>query len=208
MHVLIPNEDLAFHQPHHTAFYTSQTPLIAGVFANPKFPPSPNALKSGGSEIIDLLLKRGADIESLAFCGTPLMSAITCGDTNTAEILLAHGARTGTLNTLNQPHFTAWFLAANQHSVAMLDLLLKYHENVNVRNEEQRTALSLAAEHGDLPIVGHLLKMGADANIPDETESIESGGKHVILNMTSLRWAADRGHAQVVKVLLAYHANA
>jgi len=200
-----PSEDLRLHQPYHTGFYLSPTPLIAAIFAN-AVSRSFSSDKSPASEIIGILLKHGANIETMAINGTPLMSAITCGDTNTAEILLARGARIGTLNPLNhQP--TAWFLAENQHNIAMMDLLLEFHEDVNARNQEQRTALSVAAEQGDLPIVTHLLQKGADVNLSDQTESVESGGKHIILNMTPLRWAADRGHAQIVKVLLAYGAN-
>ena len=64
--------------------------------------------------------------------------------------------------------------------------------------QENRDQLRLAAQQGDLEKVSELLDLGVD---PDQTRDDFTGGD------TALVFAADNGHVQVVKALLAAGAN-
>ena len=67
--------------------------------------------------------------------------------------------------------------------------------DVNLQNDDDRTALMVASDQGYLEIVKYLVANGANIN--------EKG----LLNWTSLLWASYKGHTEVVKYLVANGAD-
>lgn len=86
---------------------------------------------------------------------------------------------------------TALFWAAWRNDTAMVDLVLSTGSNdVNVANDYGATALYVAAENADGPVVSRLLDAGADPN------------KALLSGETPLMQAARRGKLDVVRLLL------
>ena len=71
-----------------------------------------------------------------------------------------------------------------------LQSLCGRYADINMRTQEGRTALHLAASNGHVPTARFLLQTGADMNLVDNNRN------------TALRLAAENGHLKVVKLLL------
>jgi ankyrin repeat protein len=76
-----------------------------------------------------------------------------------------------------------------------INCLSKGHINVNVRNAEGRTPISLAAEHNCVQVVSTLLARRADVN------AIDNAGR------TPVMWACAQKNYEVVDLLLRHGAN-
>lgn len=188
------------------------------------------AIRNGDAAAVRSLLKAGADLESRNEAGdTPLMSAAWQADAGLLELLLRAGAR---LNATNQAGVTALLraapfheparllveagadvrarslmgntallLAARQHgNAATAKLLLDRGADVNATNAFGASALMAAVAAEDLDLARLLLDRGADVNaVPAMSEEgfLWGGGR------SALGWAAFRGHAPLVKLLLA-----
>ncbi|KAJ5478161.1 hypothetical protein N7530_003670 [Penicillium desertorum] len=83
------------------------------------------------------------------------------------------------------------------------------HVDVDVRGRKGRTALSHAAEAGNVEITKLLLEEGASISARQYSVSGWAGGHnpHHCSGITPLHWAARKGHKQVVELLLQYGAN-
>ena len=178
-----------------------------------------NAAKEGGPEVVQLLLKKGADPNarnSVPYSGdragdTALMYAAQGDFVETVRLLLAAGADVRAVNESGQ---TVLMKAAKvdaggevKNHVAMLKLLLDRGVDVNARDKEGKTALMHAAyewftEAGGVfshpEIMRVLLGRGADVNAQD------SQGDTALI--TAIKYCritpAKAGNLEVVKLLL------
>jgi ankyrin repeat protein len=153
-------------------------------------------------EIIELLIKKGAQVETKIKGGkTPLFNSAMGGNIGAAEVLLANGAN---VNARDDSNDTALHLAIRVNNMIhytttksgfeverlLVELLLANGADVNARNNRQYTPLFEAIDMGlsyklsrmtpDLKnqykaILQTLLENGADANIR------EKSGKNLLL---------------------------
>lgn len=187
---------------------SGETPLIA-------------AITTGDSELVQLMLQRGADIEARCVDHiTPLMHAVNHGHLSILELLLAKGAQVDTTTA----GWTALHRAADMVNVPMVNLLLAKGADIEARSckgfstkkhplarlgsdlddydevdvsdaDVGWTALLRAATSGQEPMVRFLIEKGADI----EARSPNNG--------TPLICAAEGNHEAVVELLLQNGAN-
>ncbi|KAM0900673.1 hypothetical protein ACQ4PT_020500 [Festuca glaucescens] len=120
------------------------------------------AAMKGKSEIVKLLLSRGADVDAKSEEGTPLHLAAVKGHESTVEVLLEHHADINKLvpSCLLTPLEAAVFAS----STPCAKLLIQAGANVNGVNN----CLARAAREGFTEIAMCLLEAGANPNRPDE----------------------------------------
>ncbi|XP_052262259.1 ankyrin repeat domain-containing protein 17-like isoform X2 [Dreissena polymorpha] len=149
------------------------------------------ACAGGHSELVTLLLNKGADIEHRDKKGfTPLILAATAGHTDVVEILLEHGADIEAQSERTKD--TPLSLACSGGRYEVVELLLCRGANKEHRNVSDYTPLSLAASGGFVNIIKLLLSHGAEINS-------RTGSK---LGISPLMLAAMNGHTAAVKLLL------
>ena len=96
------------------------------------------ACKSGCNQVLARLIQAGANLDADPYRGTPLIWAAACNRVETAEWLIDHGATVNRKATFGGP----------THGGGI-------------------TALHIAAQNGNLPMVQLLIKRGADPKITD-----------------------------------------
>ncbi|KAL8603592.1 hypothetical protein ACOMHN_022544 [Nucella lapillus] len=149
------------------------------------------ACAGGHSELVSLLLAKGADIEHRDKKGfTPLILGATAGHLEVVEILLDHGADIEAQSERTKD--TPLSLACSGGRYEVVELLLNRGANKEHRNVSDYTPLSLAASGGYVNIIKLLLSHGAEINS-------RTGSK---LGISPLMLAAMNGHTQAVKLLL------
>ena len=136
------------------------------------------AVRRGQTEIVKLLLARGAQVDAKHRLGDSalIMSArrsipemnppsgqpLPQPTSEIMSLLLAGGS---------DPNFIGhWGQTAlmDANTAAKVKLLLTHGAQVNTRDEMEKTALVHAVNRGDVEVVEALLQAGADASIPDE----------------------------------------
>lgn len=146
------------------------------------------AAENGDIKIVDLLLKKGARLETQNL------------DDETPEDL---AQRNGHLNVISK--FKTWRAqrvrlltqeAAKDGSIPKIQDLLNSGVPAAARNDYGRSALDLAAQNGRRDTVLFLLR---DWKV--NPNDVDKGGQ------MALHWAAVRGHGDVVKLLVEYGAN-
>ncbi len=121
------------------------------------------AAKNGYSNIVELLLKYGADVNLKdGRSNTALMVAAFNGHLEIVELLLAYGADA---NIQNNKNGTALMCATYNGYLDIVRLLLNHDADVNIQNKRNDTALMWAADRGRSDIVELLLAHGAKVNI-------------------------------------------
>jgi ankyrin repeat protein len=210
------------------------------------------ASANGNTAIVERLLKAGGDPDIASEAGvTPLMEASRTGSTGVARTLLAHEAKVNVFENERQQTPLMW--AASQRHPEVVKLLLEHGADVHARTRVRNTtivdagtprikaakdgartidlggstALSFAAQSGDVESAQLLLKAGANVN-----ETTADGNSAVVLaaltdngtvarllleagadpnvagaGYTALHAAALRGDLATVKALLAKGAN-
>ncbi|XP_015790056.1 ankyrin repeat and KH domain-containing protein 1 isoform X2 [Tetranychus urticae] len=149
------------------------------------------ACAGGHEELVELLIKRGANIEHRDKKGfTPLMLAATAGHAGVCELLLSHSADIESQSERTKD--TALSLACSSGRYEVVELLLEKGSNKEHRNVSDYTPLSLAASGGYVNIIKLLLSHGAEINS-------RTGSK---LGISPLMLAAMNGHTGTVKLLL------
>ncbi|CDP03701.1 unnamed protein product [Coffea canephora] len=149
------------------------------------FTPLHYAAEEGNKEILQLLISKGAEIDSNSESGTPLQCAALSGKGEAVKILLDNKANP---NSVTQLYFPPLMLSIIARSFNCLDLLLKAGADPNL-GSCGKTPLIAAACEGETEIINCLLKSGADPNARDNC------------GVTPLEHAAMRGEHAAVKVL-------
>jgi len=132
---------------HEREFPAGPTPLMLAV-ADPKTP----------SEIIDLLIASGADIEARDNEGlTPLMWAAWKGNATSTRIMIKHGAR---LEARDNKQRTPLLWACQGDDKKTLSALIEAGAQINDTNQYGVNALMYAAQAGNIPQARLLLDAG------------------------------------------------
>lgn len=176
-----------------------------------------------------------AAVIPLVFCGIAhaadvpdlrLIHAARNQDAKTVRALLADKVD---VNARSSDGSTALLWSAHWNDLATANLLLAAGADANAANDFRMTPLSQACTNADAPFVHALLKAGANANTPIATGEtplmtcsktgsadavrmlIEYGAdvnaKEPRESQTALMWAAAERHPDVVKALIAAHAD-
>jgi ankyrin repeat protein len=183
-----------------------------------------HAAHLGHTECVRLLLESGAQPDLHTKRGTTALHlAVEQRHAAAAEALLVGGA--SSTAATKKGGQTALMLAAQAGDSEIVALLLAHRASADQRNMNNATALFYAAGAGHLEAVRTLLAVGAEADWLDAsgasplmaavggghkavaTALLEEGHATVDLSgsdgMTALSYAADRGQAECIKVLLA-----
>lgn len=119
------------------------------------------AAASGKTEISEVLLNEGADVNSQDEEGlTPLIAAAFNNLVEIVEILLRNGAD---IDAQEEKGWTALYAAALTNSVGAVDILIKNGAEVNIKTNDGETALDIAQElwsHRN-DVIEILLEVGA-----------------------------------------------
>ena len=151
--------------------------------------PLREAAKGGHEEVVEALLKAGAQVEAKdKDGGTPLHWAAEKGHEKAVGVLLKAGAD---IEAKDKYGYTPLHLAAEKGHEKMVEVLLKAGADIEAKGRYHgETPLHWAAEKGHEKVVGVLLKAGADI------EAKTKDGKNC------LPCAAKGGHEKVVEALL------
>ncbi|WP_319803449.1 ankyrin repeat domain-containing protein [Wolbachia endosymbiont (group B) of Aporia crataegi] len=152
------------------------------------------AAKNNNSDLVDLLLTKGADINAKDNSGnTPLHLATLNGKLQVVKKLLEKGADINAKdNSGNTPLHLATFMATLNGELQVLEKLLDMGADINAKNNRGSTPLHIAAEHGHLEVVEKLL---------DERAKIYAKNND---GLTPLELANNENKSEVVNFLLGY----
>ena len=151
------------------------------------------ATKKGHTEVVKILLKKGAEVNAKNLYGsTALMLAARKGYPEVAEILLQNGAK---VNDRNNYGSTALLWAAKYGNIEVIEVLLNNGADINAKANNGFTALIRAAMGNHLHIAEILLEHGADVNSEDNW------------GWTALRWAERCGYANFTRLLREHATN-
>jgi ankyrin repeat protein len=157
------------------------------------------AMIPGSRKTLELLSRRGGNVNANVGRYTVLMAAAYSGDLEAATWLVEHGAD---VNARSEAGCTALNGAAVSGNAAIVKLLLDQGADPNVRYQEPdsigdfQTPLMNAAWHGHVECLKLLLERGADVNI--------QGGP---FGRSPLLCAATTGSEATVRLLVAKGAN-
>lgn len=136
---------------------------------------------------------------------TPLIRALQRDHKSTADLLLFAGAET--LELINMELLQS----AQLGTVSEVQTLLDKGADINFRNENNQTAVMIAAFEGHVDAVIELVKRGADCNARDvlgNTALMYSASEKLSLNEKLMRWlntaisaSSDAYHA-IAKILI------
>lgn len=144
-------------------------------------------------DVIELLIKKGADLDARSKDGSTLLQRIAGnGYLESCCFMVDHGAA---INThAGQRYGTALQEAIKNNDVRIADLLLEHGADVNSLPALNRgvTALQAASINGMLEMTIRLLECGADVSAPAAPEN----------GRTAIDGAAERGYLDMVQLLL------
>ncbi|WP_341815515.1 ankyrin repeat domain-containing protein [Wolbachia endosymbiont (group B) of Idaea biselata] len=167
--------------------------VFGPLFSTKEFTLLMIAAENGHTNIVEILLKKGADVNKKDSYGpTALHLAAKNGHTNIVEILVEKGAD---VNVRDHHANTVLYLATNNGHEGIVEILLEKGANVNGKSSFGVVPLHLAAKNGNENVVNALITEGANVN-----EKNMNG-------LTALHLAASSGCESVVKVLLQAEAN-
>ena len=189
------------------------------------------AALTGHLDVVELLIERNADVESTTARGsTPLRAAAFNGRLDIVSCLVEHGAD---VNTRHDDGDTPVMATCYNGHMNVVTYLVEHGANIHVQNKDGNTCLHWAAERGHVEVVSKLLALGANeyqdyVNARNNFEStplmrtcynghmdvvtylVEHGANIHLQDKngdTCLHNAAERGHVEVVRMLLALGAK-
>lgn len=168
--------------------------LVGGLIAAESGrPPLVQAAKSSDKDALKSLLQKKADPNAADADGTTALHwASYHDDLASADLLIRAGAKVDAATDLGA---TPLWLASENGSSSMVGRLLDAGANPNAALLSGETPLMVAARSGSAGAVEQLLVKGANANA------------HGTRGQTALMWAVSQQHPEVVKVLIAHHAD-
>lgn len=142
----------------------------------------------GNTEIIKLLLERGADVNATedSIGATALAFASSDGHIEITRLLLEKGSD---INAKDINGYTPLIEAAANNMIEVGRLLLEKGADINAKDLRGSTALMFASIEENVEIVRLLLQYGADMNIVDN------------LNYTALMLAMMTRNAEIIELL-------
>jgi ankyrin repeat protein len=148
------------------------------------------ASSRGCADIVQQLLTHGADPNVECKGWTPLDEASSHGRPEIVRMLLEHGADPNRVDPLSGP---ALHMASD---TTVVELLLEYGVNVDVRGEGGYTPLHEAAHNLKLQVLVVLLNRGADPRA-----LTEFGETALQLANTPPSWVSKKDQAQIIRLL-------
>jgi len=150
------------------------------------------AAKISNTELIQLLLDRGADIESVDRHGWGVLHyAVRYGDNSTVEYLLEQEAD---IHAVEKRGWNLLHLAARNGQSEKARILLENDINVNELQNQGWNALHLAVRYGQPDTISTLLEYGINIDVDNQ-------------GWTALQLAVLNGHTDIVSILLNKGAN-
>jgi len=126
------------------------------------------AASLGAKEILDEILRHGADLEALdSFGRTPLVHAVVEGRTDIVEVLLKRGASPNPGDEVSSP----LIFAILPGKTDIVRLLIAHGADPEWKGADGDTAIMLAASFGQQDIVQILLDAGANVNASDNWQT-------------------------------------
>jgi len=123
------------------------------------------AAKEGNTEVVELLIKTGSDVNHKSIYETALMQAVSQGYKTTVKILLDNKAD---VNAQIHGGETAMWHLIRKKDQATFDLLLEYGADINIKTRFGNTLLMEAVRLNDIDMVRLLISNGAEVNAVDE----------------------------------------
>ena len=126
-------------------------------------PPTPlmNAVYNGNTNIINMLLENGADINYTTDEMTPLIYAAYKGNTNIINTLLENGVD---INYTNYYGMTALMYAASYNQFEAVKILLENNADTSITDEDGRTALDMAKSKDNRKYNNDIVKLLEEYN--------------------------------------------
>lgn len=153
-----------------------------------------HAARDQDAKTVRALLAEKVDANARSSDGsTALLWSAHWNDLVTANLLLAAGADA---NLANDFRMTPLSQACTNADAAFVHALLKAGANANTPIATGETPLMTCSKTGSADAVRMLIEYGADVNAKEPRE-----------NQTALMWAAAERHPEVVKALIAAHAD-
>jgi ankyrin repeat protein len=118
-----------------------------------------------GLKVAEMLLERGADVNSVVDGLTPLKRAIIRRKDAFVQLFLDRGANP---NIVDSHWGSALYLAVSARDMSLVKLLIEVGAFVDARNESGETPLFFAASQANLELVDLLLSNGANPNARDQ----------------------------------------
>lgn len=129
--------------------------LINQQHARGNFAPLHEAVDGGRTEIVQVLIDAGADLDNQKSDGrTPLHMAVSRGSIDIVKALLAAGAY---VDPVDHDHITPLHIAASLGHAEMVELLLREGASIHARKRHDVTSLHMAASNGRLEVVKRLV---------------------------------------------------
>lgn len=146
----------------------------------------------GFTEVVDFLIKAGADISAGA--NTPLMEAAQEGHLELVKYLISNAG--AEINTATSSGDTALTYACDNGHTDVAEVLVSAGANIEQEADGGRTPLMKACRSGHASTVEFLISRGANVNKVSTN-----------CDQTPLSLACSHGHLEVVEILLAHGAD-
>jgi ankyrin repeat protein len=155
------------------------------------------AVSAGHEEMIELLVRFGADIDRMDWWGEIPLTIAAHDQPELVGMLLDLGAD---INAGNDYGVTALHRAADTGAINAMETLLEAGADVNARNSMGQTPLMYASISGNAEIARFLLRHGAEVNAVSSAWGFCGG-------VSALLLASSDPHAETIRVLLDAGAN-
>jgi ankyrin repeat protein len=119
------------------------------------------AAQQGNDDIVQALLKAGANIHETTYGSEPFLTAVGTCSLATVKLFMAKGAKT---TVQDESGATVLHHAAQNKDPGVAKAMLAAGIKVDVQTEQRMTPLMIAAGHDNRAVVDVLMKAGADPN--------------------------------------------